>query len=195
MQLKIFDMGIVKEWFGTSGEFLKLAFKPGAGAPSDDPAVCTKWMVSGMWCLILSYLINIAYYVLIPDGEVATGVQAFVSWSIYAFLQTWVFWYAFIKREPSCCYLFVVCIEDFKPMHLIAGILILLSGVFQVYNAIMGLLPYLSQITEPVYLVYTVYVVFILLYAITQVAAGLCLIKIGGKKAGVEVPGADKVGA
>jgi hypothetical protein len=193
MQLKIFDMGIVKEWFGTSGEFLKLAFKPGAGAPSDDPAVCTKWMVSGMWCLILSYLINIGYWFL--AGFVVTGVTAFVQNAIFAFLQTWVFWYAFIKREPSCCYLFVVCIEDFKPMHLIAGILILLSGVFQVYNAIMGLLPYLSQITEPVYLVYTVYVVFILLYAITQVAAGLCLIKIGGKKAGVEVPGADKVGA
>ena len=81
-------------------------------------------------------------------------------------------------------------------MHLIAGILILLSGVFQVYNAIMGLLPYLSQITEPVYLVYTVYVVFILLYAITQVAAGLCLIKVGGRMAGVEpVPAPYTVGA
>ena len=99
MQLKIFDMGIVKEWFGTSGEFLKLAFKPGAGAPSDDPAVCTKWMVSGMWCLILSYLINIGYWFL--AGFVVTGVTAFVQNAIFAFLQTWVFWYAFIKREPS----------------------------------------------------------------------------------------------
>jgi hypothetical protein len=193
MQLKIFDIGIAKEWFGTSGDFLKICFKPGGGAPSDDPAVCTKWMVSGMWALILSYLINIGYWFL--AGFVVTGVTAFVQNAIFAFLQTWVFWFAFIKREPSCCYLFVVCIEDFKPMHLIAGILVLLSGVLQVLSAVQGLIPYLSQITEPVYLVYTVYVVFILLYAITQVAVGLCLIKIGGKKAGVDVPGADKVGA
>jgi len=184
MQLKVFDTSIVKDWSATSGEFIKLAMKPGAGAPSDDPAVCTKWMVLGMWVLILSYLVNIGYWFL--SGAVVSGVIAFVQNSIFAFLQTWIFWYAFIKREPSCCYLCVVCIEDFKPMHLIAGILTLLSGIFQCYNAIMGLLPYIAQITEPAYLVYTVYVVFILLYAITQVGVGLCLIKIGGKKAGVD---------
>jgi len=193
MQLKIFDTGIVKQWAGTSGEFLKVALKPGLGAPSDDPNVCAKWMATGMWLLILSHLINIGYWFL--AGAVVSGVIAFVQYAIFAFLQTWVFWFAFIKREPSCCYLCVVCIEDFKPMHLIAGILVLLSGISQAYNALMGLLQYLSVITEPTYLVYAVYVVFILLYALSQVGVGLCLIKVGGKKAGVEVPGAEKVGA
>jgi hypothetical protein len=193
MQLKIFDIGIVKQWAGSSGDFLKVALKPGLGAPSDDPAVCTKWMVTGMWVLILGYLINIGYWFLY--GAVVSGVIAFVTNALGAFLQTWVFWYAFIKREPSCCYLCVVCIEDFQPMHLIAGILLILLGVYQVYAGVMGLLPYVSQITEPTYLVMAIYVVFIILYAIVQMGTGLCLVKIGGKKAGVEVPGADKVGA
>jgi hypothetical protein len=193
MQLKIFDIGIVKQWCGSSGDFLKVAFKPGLGAPSDDPAMCTKWMVTGMWFLILGYLVNVAYWFL--AGYVVTGVIAFVQNALGAFLQTWVFWYAFIKREPSCCYLCVVCIEDFQPMHLIAGILLILSGVYQCYAGVMGLLPYVDQITEPAYLVMAGYVVFIILYAIANVGTGLCLVKIGGKKAGVEVPGAEKVGA
>ena len=193
MQLKIFDIGIVKEWAATSGDFLKVALKPGLGAPSDDPAMCTKWMVTGMWLLILSHLINIGYWFLY--GAVVSGVIAFAQYAIGAFLQTWVFWFAFVKREPSCCYLCVVCIEDFKPMHLIAGILVLLSGVSQALNAVQALLPYVSNIAEPMYLVMTVYVVFLFLYALSQVGVGLCLIKIGGKKAGVEVPGAEKVGA
>jgi hypothetical protein len=193
MQLKIFDIGIVKQWFGSSGDFLKVAFKPGLGAPSDDPAMCTKWMVTGMWFLILGYLVNVAYWFL--AGYVVTGVIAFVQNALGAFLQTWVFWYAFIKREPSCCYLCVVCIEDFQPMHLIAGILLILSGVYQCYTGVMGLLPYVDLITQPEYLVMAGYVVFIVLYAIANVGTGLCLVKIGGKKAGVEVPGAEKVGA
>jgi len=195
MQLKIFDIGIVKEWAATSGDFLKVALKPGLGAPSDDPAMCTKWMVTGMWFLILGHLANIGFYFLSVPSNPVGGVIAFVQYAIGAFLQTWVFWYAFVKREPSCCYLCVVCIEDFKPMHLIAGILVLLSGVSQALNAVQALLPYVSNIAEPMYLVMTVYVVFLFLYALSQVGVGLCLIKIGGKKAGVEVPGAEKVGA
>jgi hypothetical protein len=150
-------------------------------------------MVTGMWFLILGYLVNVAYWFL--AGYVVTGVIAFVQNALGAFLQTWVFWYAFIKREPSCCYLCVVCIEDFQPMHLIAGILLILSGVYQCYTGVMGLLPYVDLITQPEYLVMAGYVVFIVLYAIANVGTGLCLVKIGGKKAGVEVPGAEKVGA
>jgi hypothetical protein len=45
------------------------------------------------------------------------------------------------------------------------------------------------------YLVMAVYVVFLFLYALSQVGVGLCLIKVGGKKAGVDTSGADKVGA
>merc|ERR1719371_15857 len=94
-------------------------------------------MVTGMWLLILSHLINIGYWFL--SGAVVSGVIAFAQYAIGAFVQTWVFWFAFVKREPSCCYLCVLCIEDFKPMHLIAGILVLLSGVSQALNALQAL--------------------------------------------------------
>jgi len=46
----------------------------------------------------------------------------------------------------------------------------------------------------PATFIYIAFVVFYCLYALCLSMCGLCLIKSGGKKAGVEVPGADKIG-
>ena len=45
MPVSVANMGIVKAWFGSSKDFTAVALKPGVGAPSDDPAVLTKWLV------------------------------------------------------------------------------------------------------------------------------------------------------
>jgi hypothetical protein len=196
MQLKIFDIGILKEWIGTSGEFFKVCAGPGLGAPSDDPKVLTKWLVSSMYVLIITYLVNIGYFVL-GGGGIVGGLIAFVQYAITAFIQTWVFWYAFAKREPPCCCLLVVCIEDWKPMHLIMGVLLVLSGVLQAINSVLALLTMLANMTTAA-MVYAVFVAFYCLYAVTLCGVGLCLVKIGGKKAGVDVPGgapSEQVGA
>jgi hypothetical protein len=189
MQVKVADMGIFKEWTGSFKDFMAVAKAPGGAAPSDDPKVLTKWMVSSMWVLIIAYIINIAYFA-VSGGDIVAGVIAFVQFAISTFIQTWVFWFAFVKREPPCCCLCVVCLEDFKPMHLIAGVFFALKGILEVINAIQNLLPLLSAITAPATLVYIVFVVFYVLYAVCMLMVGVCLIKVGGKKAGVEVPGA-----
>jgi len=130
----------------------------------------------------------------VSGGGPVSGVISFVQYAIQVFLQTWILWFAFAKREPACCCLCVVCLEDFKPMHLIVGILLTLSGALQVLNVVQVLLTLLSVMNTAT-IIYAVFVVFYVLYAVCLVMVGLCLIKVGGKKAGVEVPGADKIGA
>jgi len=186
------DVGIVKEWVGTSGEFIGACKGPGVGKPSEDPAVLTKFLVSGMYCMLLAYIV---FFIqgFVPGGA-GVGVSGLVSGVLSAFVSTWIVWFSFVKREPSCCF-FCVCIEDFKFMHLIYGILLILSGLSQTYTYLMALLTMLS-VMGPSTIVYIVGVVFIVLYSLCQIGAGVCLVKIGGKKAGVEIPEVpDKVGA
>jgi hypothetical protein len=161
-----------------------------------------------MWTLILSYLVYAGYWFL--DGWINTGLTTFAYNSFFAVLQTWMFWFSFIKREPSCCYACICCLEDFQPMHLIAGILMILFAAYQVFVSVTEVIVYVDNIMalEAKYLVFALYAVFIILYAITQLGTGLCLVKIGSKKTGVEIevsgtkadvnveaPEAEKVGA
>jgi len=185
-----FDVGIVKEWFGTSGGFVAACKGPGIGAPSEDPAVLTKFLVSGMYCLMLGHILFFVSGAL----NATMNLGGLVGGLLGAFLSTWITWFCFVKREPSCCFC-CVCIEDFKFMHLIWGILLILNGVSQLYNYILGpfgLLNMLSYITEPYALVFAIGVVFIVLYSLCVLGAGVCLVKIGGKKAGVDIPDASK---
>merc|ERR1719487_1866435 len=101
-----------------------------------------------------------------------------------AFLSTWISWFCFVKREPSCCFV-CVCIEDFKFMHLIWGILLILGGVSQVYNYILGpfgLLNMLAYITQPYAIVFAIGVVFIVLYSVCNIGAGVCLVRSAARR-------------
>jgi len=185
-----FDPSIVKEWIGTSGGFVAACKGPGIGKPSEDPAVLTKFLVSGMYCMLLSHICFFVSGALNQQMAVGGLVQACIS----AFLSTWISWFCFVKREPSCCFV-CVCIEDFKFMHLIWGILLIVGGVSQVYNYILGpfgLLKLLEFITAPYAIVFAIGVVFIVLYSVCNIGAGVCLVKIGSKKAGVDLPDAAK---
>jgi hypothetical protein len=184
----------VKAWIGSSKDFLAVCKKPGVGAPSDDPAVLTKWLVSSMYCLILSYAVNIGYMFVNDPTTVMTGVSSFASGAVSAFLSTWIFWYAFVHRETPCCAVCIFCIEDWKPMHLVMGCLLALSGVLQVLS-FAAALPGMLATMGPATILYLVFIVFYAFYAVCMLCVGLCLIKAGGKKAGIEVPGADKIGA
>jgi hypothetical protein len=150
-----------------------------------------KWLVTSMYVLILAYLVNIGYFAL-GGGGLVTGIISFVQYAIQVFLQTWIFWYAFCKRDPPCCFCCVFCIEDWKPMHLVAGLLLLLSGLLQALNTVQILVSMLSTITEPATILYAIFVVFYVLYAVCMCCVGLCLIKLGGKKAGVDIPEAKE---
>jgi hypothetical protein len=190
MKVNVFDINFVKEWCSTSKDFLAVCKKPGFAAPSEDPEVLTKWMVSGMYVLILSRFVNLASAAI--GNALVPGIINFLIFVVVAFLQTWIFWFAFVKRQPSCCFVCVVCIEDLKPMHLIAGIFFMLSGVLQFVGAL-ATIQSVMLVGGLYMIVYFVVIFIMLIYSITMVGTGVCLVKMGAKKAGVELPSADNV--
>lgn len=201
MQVKVFDVAIVKEWIGSSKDFIAALKGPGFAAPADDPQVLTKWLVSSFYLLIIAYAIQIAYFAMLTSaagGDIVTGmlngIYAFITFGIQTFIMTWLFWFCFAKREPPCCCFCVVCLEDWKPMHLVAGLFYMLKGALEIIYAAQTLIGLIANINLPV-MIYMVFFVFYCLYAVCMLCAGLCLVKMGQKKAGVEVPGADKIGA
>lgn len=193
MQVKVFDVQLFKDWIASSKDFIAACKGPGFAAPADDPAVLTKWLVSSLYLIIISYAINIAYFAM-GGGSITAGITAFVQFALSSFLQTWAFWYCFAKREPPCCCFCVVCLEDWKPMHLVAGVFYMLKGVLEIINAALTLVDLIMVINTAV-MIYMVFFVFYCLYAVCMLCAGLCLVKMGKKKAGVEIPAADKIGA
>jgi hypothetical protein len=198
----ILNIQIAKEWAGSSGDFIKALKGPGVAKPAADANVLTKWLVTGFYLLILTHAVNIGFYVLGPatGGGIVTGITNLISFAIFAFLQTWIVWFSFAKREPSCCFCFIACIEDFQPMHLLYGILLVLNGVSQALTAVQALMGALAALTAlaPIGIVTLIFAVLYLLYAVSQICAGCCLVQLGSKKAGVDIPGgapAEMVGA
>jgi hypothetical protein len=197
----IFNLQIAKEWAGTSGEFIKVLMGPGVGKPAADVTVLTKWMVTAFWCQILTQAVGIGVQVVNPAAgasALVAGITNFITFVIMAFLQTWIIWYGFVKREPSCCFCCIACIEDFQPMHLLYGILLVLNGISQALTALQAIAAALAVITTVYGILYLIFVVFYCLYAVCNICAGICPVQRGGKKAGVDIPGgapAEMVGA
>jgi len=193
MGVKIADVGIVKEWFGSSKDFIAACKKPGAPKPSGDPAALSKWLVSSMYCLILAYLANLGYYAMTPALGVVGGVIAFVQYSFFIFLQTWIFWFGFAHRQNTCCPFCIFCLEDIAPLKFIVGLYLMVSGVLQVLNYAL-LLPDMLSVMGPSTILYIVYIAFYALYAVCQLCAGVCLVQGGKKEAGVGAP-PEQIGA
>jgi len=198
----IFNIQIVKDWAGSSGDFIKALKGPGVGKPAADVNVLAKWMVTGFYVLILTHAVNIGYYALGPasGGGVVAGITNLISITVVEFLKTWIVWYGFVKREPSCCFCFICCIEDFQPMHLLYGILLVLNGIGQALTALSVLQGAISALTAlaPIGIVTLIFAVLYVFYAVCQLCSGVCLVQLGGKKAGVDIPGgapAEMVGA
>jgi len=196
---KVGDVGVVKEWCGTAGEFIKLILKPGCPPkPSDAPDACAKWIVFQFQALLLGLIIGVLDMVL---GSMTTFLlnQA-VSLVINAWLQGWIFWFSFVKREsdPCCCFI-IVTITGWKYMHLLVGIAFVLQGLSNAFNQLnwLRLLGLDFANVGPALIVSILWVACFLLYALGMIGTGLCMVKLGAKKAGVEIPAVDaeKVGA
>jgi len=186
--IKVFDVPIIKEFFASFSAFLPIAFKPGVGKPTEDPAVLQKNLVTAMWILIFAHGFNIVYYVF--AGGVGTGISAFISNSIFAFMFHWITWFAYVKREPNCFCFLIICVEDWNLQHLIWGVLALLMGVGNALQGLQGILNALSWLAStPIAAVFSfIFSGIIFVYAIVMILVAISLIKIGGKKAGIEIP-------
>lgn len=198
MGLKVVDMGIVNEWKGTLKEFAAACKKPGAGAPSENPEVLSKWLVTSMYLTILSSLITIGY-AFVPDSgyQLSAGIQNFVVTVIYSFIYTWITWFAFVKREPACCCLCVCCFDGDSWIFPVVGGLTALGGLLGLLSTLANIMNILAY--PGLYMIVAlVYTVIYALYCVCLIAIGVCIFKRGGGKKGAEAAAnaaAEKVGA
>jgi len=186
--IKVFDVPIIKEFFASFKDFLPIAFKPGVGKPTEDPAVLQKNLVTAMWVIIIGHAFNIVYWTLAKDP--VQGVIAFVTNSAFALLFHWLTWFAYVKREPNCFFFLIICVEDWNLQHLVWGVFSLLFGVQNALQGVRGLLASLKLLgAAPLTAVFGFIssgIVFV--YAVIMILVAVSLIKIGGKKAGIEIP-------
>jgi len=197
MSVKFAGVGVITEWLGSSGEWIKKSLTPGKpGKPDETPEMLTKWLVFQFHVMILVQIANLVYQFLAAGslnaliaaiaGFIFSVVPLLVAW-----VNAWIFWFSFAKREPSCCFF----IEGFKFAHLIVGIFQILYGLSLAANGVNALLTMMSAGTGTAFIGFAIYTVVLILYALALLGVGVCLVKMGGKKAGVDIPDAPKVGA
>jgi hypothetical protein len=194
---KFFDVSVVKQWIGTAGQFIPKSLKPGCpGAPKETKESLTKWLVFQFQVMVVVCILEMVRWTLAGSPE--SGVPFAVRGILSAWISAWFTWFAFAEREPSCCCFGFGHIEGWKHMHLIWGILLILSAVSQVGAFVSTFLPFLSAGLESMavdFIVYAVVVVFYVLYGFAMLGVGISLVKMGGKKAGIDVEvGKSEVG-
>jgi hypothetical protein len=176
--------GVIGEWFGSVGPFVKLALVPKPpGKPAESKEVLAQWLAFQFQMMVIAQLVYIAYQVVLPGGSVAAGVSNAISLILNAFINAWIFWFGFAKREPACC----CFIQGFKYQYLIVGIYFVVMGALQLLNFVQLLIPMLAALNTAVY----VYIGFVVVYCfqvIGMIGSGLCMVKMGGKAAGIETP-------
>jgi len=206
LNIKFFDVQIVKDFCASFKDFLPVALKPGVGKPTEDPAVLQKNLVTAMWVIILAHAVNIVYYAL--GASISSGIRAFISNSIGVLIFHWLTWFAYVKREPNCCFGVIFCIEDWKFQHLIWGVISLFMGVAQCFQSVDQILRVALQCalldnlvdasgasTCPTVGDLSLGAIFLyvgsgimFVYGVIMILVAISLIKIGGKKAGIEIP-------
>jgi len=83
-------------------------------------------------------------------------------------------------------------------MHLLVGIVFVLQGLSNAANQLQWLLNMADFANVgPILIISILWVACFLLYALGMIGTGVCMVKLGAKKAGVEIPAVDaeKVGA
>merc|ERR1719331_1279017 len=172
--------GVIGEWFGSVGPFVKLILVPKPpGKPAESKEVLAQWLAFQFQMMVIAQIVYIAYCAVLGGGAVATGISSAISFIVNA----WIFWFGFVKREPACC----CFIQGFKYQYLIVGIYFVVMGALQLVNFVLQLIPMLAAMSTAVF----VYIGFVVVYCfqvIGMIGSGLCMVKLGGKAAGVEVP-------
>lgn len=193
---KLFDCTPIKEWIPTSGKFIKTSTKPGCpGAPKDDKESLTKWLVFQFQIMVLACIAEMVRQVML--GYPMTGVTFALRGILSAWLSAWFTWFAYAEREPSFCCFGIGYVENWKFMHLIWGILLILGALSNLSTFLMAFIQVLqAAFTVNVdFILYAIAVGIYCLYAVGNLGVGICLVKMGGKKAGIDIPEPEKVGA
>ena len=125
----------------------------------------------------------------LPRDEVAIPWAGILS----AWPSAWFTWFAYAEREPSFCCFGIGYVENWKYMHLIWGILLILGALSNLSTFLMAFIQVLqAAFTVNVdFILYAIAVGIYCLYAVGNLGVGICLVKMGGKNAGIDIPKAD----
>jgi len=176
--------GVIGELFGQVGPFVKLILVPKPpGKPAESKEVLAQWLAFQFQMMVIAQLVFLVYQVVLPEGSVLAGVNQAISLPLNAFINAWIFWFGFAKRETACC----CFIQGFKYQYLIVGIYFVVNGAPLFLYFVGQLIPMLSKMSTPVF-VYIAYVVVYLFHVIGMIGSGLCMVKMGGKAAGIDIP-------
>jgi len=190
MKVSIINGKIINEWVGSFGEFkgnLKPAMPPFSGL--DQPEALTKWLIMQFWVGLIAHTVNFVLNFL--NGFMLIG--PLISGILGAFIVSWVSWFMLVKREPSCCCFCIIIIENWNLQHLVYGVLMLLYGIqwsLQALNAVQAAMLLPGGVSSMGFIYSVISFAIMVLYSITFLFIGISAVKIGGKKAGVELPAA-----
>lgn len=182
--------GVIGEWFKESAAFLKVALVPKLPPkPTDAKEVLEKWLGFQFQVMVIAQIIYVAWLIFTAASGQALfdGIYNAVYFCVHAFVNSWVFWFSFVKREPACC----CFIQGFKYQHLIVGIYFVVYGALGLIYSLLAIVDLMGTI-DAAFFIYAAFVAVQAVQVIGMIGSGLCMVKIGGKAAGVEIP--DVVG-
>jgi len=166
---------------------LKPAMPPFSGL--DQPEALTKWLIMQFWVGLIAHTVNFVLNFL--NGFMLIG--PLISGILGAFIVSWVSWFMLVKREPSCCCFCIIIFENWNLQHLVYGVLMLLYGIqwsLQALNAVQAAMLLPGGVSSMGFIYSVISFAIMVLYSITFLFIGISAVKIGGKKAGVELPAA-----
>jgi hypothetical protein len=185
--------GVISEWFGASGKFLKVVLVPKfPPKPAESKEVLAKWLGFQFQLMVIAQVVMFVYLVYGSGGDVGTAVSGafncvyFIAW---AFVNSWIFWYGFAERDPACCCL----IQGFKYQHLIVGVYFVIGGLLGLFGAVSQILTLMTTMNTA-FFIYVAYSVVYAIQVIGMIGSGVCMVKMGGKAADIKVPDAPAVG-
>lgn len=213
-KINVMSPAVISEWTGSFGEFkglLKMAKPPMGCSQSDWKDTLEKWLIAQFFVASLVFPLQLGCYILaailagyasIITDIITQNLGGILGGIFGAFFTAWLGWFMLIKRQPNCFCCLIIWVEDWKFQHLLFGIVTILNGAQQLYNAVLapgGLLDVfkLMDAMGMVYVIlYIVATVLVAIYAITQIYVGRAALGMGQEISGVKLPvPGDTVGA
>lgn len=183
------NIELLKEYIGTCGEYFGYMKKPFADIPfkqmwgckqDDWETALRQWGIFQFFvCVGSNILANIIYMAMAPEAAGSAIFNIIYNIAI-GYLTAHISWFAAIKKQGCLCCCCCLCFTD-------APILLAIWGAWCCLWGVLTILTSLSYIGlwDGVGFLYTL---MYLLYGVTMVYTGVCLIRIWKSKGGQVVP-------
>jgi len=187
MQVKVFDVELVKEYCATCGEYLAFVKKPFQTIPFKQIWGCNQsnwedafrtWSAFQVWLAgIIITLSNIIVVASFPEYA-GNAIVSMIYGIALAYLFAHLGWFSVAKKDGCCCFC-VVCFTGGKIFILLWGLLCLLWGLQLIVSGL-GYLGYggAAALAGILYII----------YAISWFYMGVCLIRVWKGKGSEVMP-------